>query len=493
MSRIFAFAFAAAGLAATAHAADLDVGSVKDPLPDTLSWHGVTVYGTIDVGYAYQTNGKPLGSIVSDLEYTPFMPTHNFTGQPISTITANALEQSKIGVKIEEDVGLGFAAIGKLDTGFNPLTGELSDGCSSFLRNAGLGYNQQTSTADSGRCGQAFNGVAYGGVSNPTYGTLTAGRQQSFQLDAIGAYDPMALSYAFSLPGYSGTFAGSGSTEAARWDNSVKYIYQYGPVHAGAMYSSGGDGTGLYGTGYGFNVGGAYRGFSVDAVYTKENAAVNLLSTTNDPSPTAPLSAAISNNETWSVQGKYTFDFGGSFKDEGPGAKLTLFGGYEHIEQSNSSDPVTEAAGGYAITPHLNYFVTPKVLQFAWTGAKYELSSGWSFTGAYYFVDQNTFVTTSSGSNVYCTNGGATRVSCAGTYNQGSFLIDYAFSKHFDVYAGVTYAVSEDGLAAGFPGTPCGASNHAGACYSAGGYTQVSGSATSIDTAAVVTGLRIRF
>ena len=35
-------------------AADLDTGSLKDPLPDTLSWYGVTVYGTIDVGYAYQ-------------------------------------------------------------------------------------------------------------------------------------------------------------------------------------------------------------------------------------------------------------------------------------------------------------------------------------------------------------------------------------------------------------------------------------------------------
>ena len=123
----------------------------------------------------------------------------------------------------------------------------------------------------------------------------------SFQLDALAEYDPMALSYAFSLPGYSGAFAGSGSTEAARWDNSVKYVYQYGPVHAGAMYSDGGDGTGLYGTGYGFNAGGAYKGFSVDAVYTKENAAVNLLSVTNDTSASTPLAAAISDNEAWSV------------------------------------------------------------------------------------------------------------------------------------------------------------------------------------------------
>jgi len=489
MSRVLAYAFAAAGLAATAHAADLDLGSVKDPLPDTLTWHGVTIYGTVDVGYAYQTNGRPLGSIVSDLEYTPFMPTRNYTGQAISTLTANALEQSKIGAKLEENIGYGFTLIGKADTGFNPLTGQLSDGCSSFVQNAGLPYNQQTSTADSGRCGQTFNGVAYGGVSNASYGTLTVGRQQTFQLDAFSAYDPMALSYAFSLFGYSGTGAGSGSTEAARWDNSVKYVYQYGPVHAGAMYSTGGDDTGMYGEGYGFNAGASWKGFSIDAVYTKENGAVNLLSTIKDSSPTVPLAAAISTDEGWSVMGKYTYDFGGGFKDEGPGAKLTLFAGYEHVDNSNSSDKVSFAAGGYAINPDNNYFSTTRTLQFTWTGAKYELPSGWSFTGAYYHVDQNKFSTdVGSATQAICTLGGASRLQCAGTYNQGSFLVDYAFSKHFDVYAGVTYAIAEDGLAAGFPGTPCGVAGSA-ACYK----TQTTGTAASVDTAAAVTGLRLKF
>ncbi|MGO8954105.1 MAG: porin [Rhodomicrobium sp.] len=489
MKRIIICALALAGFAAAAQAGDLDIGSVKDPLPGTISWHGVTIYGTVDVDYAYQTNGRPNGSIVSDLEYTPFMPTRNYTGQQMSTITANALEQSKIGVKIEENIGYGWEAIGKTETGFNPMTGELSDGCSSFVQNAGIPYNQQTSTADSGRCGQAFNGVAYAGVSNASYGTLTVGRQQSFQLDSLAAYDPMALSYAFSLFGYSGTGAGSGSTEAARWDNSVKYVYQYGPVHAGAMYSSGGDGTGLYGTGYGFNVGGAYKGFSADGVYTKENAAVNLLTTAND-TPGNPLSAAISNNETWSVMGKYTYDFGGGFKDEGPGSKLTFFAGYEHIDQSNSNDPVSEAAGGYAINPDNNYFTKDKILQFAWTGAKYELPSGWSFTGAYYYVDQSAFV---SDNTKICTAGGATRLQCAGTYNQVSFLIDYAFNKHFDVYTGVTYAIAADGLAAGFDGTPCGVTGAPSCTVNNGLYKQTPGNATSIDTAAVVTGMRLRF
>ncbi len=180
----------------------------KDPLPDTLTWNGITLYGTLDVGYAYQTNGRPLGDVVSGLEFIPFTTTRNYTGQSVSTIAHSGLEQSKIGVRIEEPLGMGWSAIGRLDTGFDPLRGSLSNGCQSFINNANVPYNQQTSNADSGRCGQALNGVAYGGVSNAAYGTLTFGRQQSFQLDAIAAYDPLELSYAFSLLGYSGTDGG---------------------------------------------------------------------------------------------------------------------------------------------------------------------------------------------------------------------------------------------------------------------------------------------
>lgn len=499
-----AYAFALAGFAATAQAADLDVSSIKDPLPDSLTWHGVTFYGTIDVGYAYQTNGRPLGAIVSDLEYVPFgLPTRNLTGQPISTLTGSALEQSKIGVKIEEEIGMGWAAVGKVDTGFDPMTGQLIDGCSSILKNAGIPYAQQTSNADSGRCGQVVNGVGYGGLSNKEYGTLTYGRQASLELDAIAAYDPMSLSYAFSFLGFSGINSGMGSTEAARWDNSFKYVYSYGPVHAAVMFGEGGNATGMFGQGYGANVGASYRGFSVDAVYTKENGAVNLSGANKNTLGATTLPAYISDNEAWTAVAKYTLEFGSGFKDDGacggfkdapcpPPSKLTFFGGYTHIDMGNPHSPVYsgDAAGGYPIavsatSPDNTYFTTHKILQFFWTGAKYELPSGWSFTGAYYHVDQNSFV---NDGNV-CTAGGASRLNCSGYYDQGSFLIDYAFNKHLDVYAGITYARVADGLAAGFEGTPCGIKGVTGSCY----LNQVSGTATSVDTFDFVTGVRLKF
>jgi predicted porin len=201
MKKALALALVMTGLAANAHAADWTPPKVPDPLPDSLTWYGVTLYATLDYGFAFQTNGRPTGSVVSTLEFIPFTTTRNYTGQSISTIAGNGLQQSNIGLKFDTPIGMGWNIVGRLETGFDPLTGELANGCVSFIQNAGIAYAQQNSNADSGRCGQALNGPAYGGVSNPLYGTLTVGRQQSFQLDNIAAYDPLALSYAFSLLG----------------------------------------------------------------------------------------------------------------------------------------------------------------------------------------------------------------------------------------------------------------------------------------------------
>ena len=487
-----------AGPAAAADLPALEIPGMKY-IPDNLTWNGITVYGTVDVGYAYQSNGRPLGGVVSGLEYIPFTTSRNYTGQSVSSITQSGLEQSNIGLKIDEQFAPGWSVIGNINTGFDPVRGTLSDGCNSFVQNAGLAPNRQNSNADSGRCGQAFNNVAYGGVHNETFGTLTIGRNSSFQLDAIRAYDPMELSYAFSLLGYSGTDGGSGSTQAARWDNSVKYVFEYGPVHAGAMYSSGGSGTGMFGPGYAFNVGGNYAGFSIDADYTIEHGVVNLQTAINDTInglPGGNNRANISDNHTWNIVGKYTWDFTSHTKGAPAGGKLTGYLGYTHIDQSNPTDPVLDgdAAGGYALDViDNNAFSTDKVMQIFWAGAKYELPSGWTFTGAYYHVSQNTYSADIGGvigpiastvTNVAkpntCVNGGASSLVCAGSFDQVSGLVDYRFNKHFDVYAGVTWARVDNGLAAAFPGTPAGPAGFAG-------------NATNVSTYDFVTGLRLKF
>ncbi len=477
-------ALALSGAAVSAQAADLSITSMKDPLPDTLTYAGVTIYGTVDVGYAYQSAGVPLsGSFPGGLEYQAFTTTRNFHGSQ-STLAESGLEQSKIGIKIEENIGYGFTAIGKLETGFNPLSGELTDACASIARNGNVGTPAnpagQTANGDSSRCGQAFNSVAYGGVSSPIYGTLTIGRHNALQLDTLAGYDPQALSYAFSFLGYSGFNGGSGSTEAARWDNSVKYAVQFGPVHAAGMYSDGGADTGILGDAYGANVGFAYKGLSVDGVYQNIHGAVNLRSAFDDVSspltnpPTAPgLAAYISNDESWNIMGKYTFEFGGGFKDEGPTSKLTLYGGYSHIEKSHSDYTSGGAQDGYPISVGIN-INKAAIYDMEWGGAKYQ-TGPWSFTGAYYHADQNSWTIglgTKGNDNIGCTGAG---LLCAGDFNEASFVVDYAFNKHFDIYTGVNFSQVTNGLANGFSGS------------------LASGTTGSQDQTTWMSGLRIKF
>ena len=447
MNKPLAFALALTGLAVPVHAEELDVGSLKDPLPDTLTWHGVTLYGNIDVGYAYQSHGVPIGaSCPQVLEYNIWNAKN--ASKTISTVAADALQRSNIGLTIAEDIGAGWQAVGKAATDFNPLSGELADGPASLLRNYGVPLANQTANGDSNRAGQAFNGEVFAGVSNGSYGTLTVGRQRSFQYEAFDVYDPQGLSYAFGIIGYSASFSGAGDTEAARWNDSVKYTYQYGPLHAGAMYSNGGPDTGIFGEAYGFDVGGTYRSFSVDAIYQKEGDVVSA-----SAASATTLKAVISDNEFWSVQGKYAYEFGGGLKDSQPDAKLTFYGGYENISFANpDKNPANfigqSTVGGYLISAvTLNPYQSDRVLQLAWTGAKVELPSGWSFTGVYYHVEQNGFLGTV---NKPAAGTIQTAANTSGSYNDGSFVIDYRFNKHFDVYAGVNYSTLDGGLSSGY-------------------------------------------
>src|ERR1700726_2835827 len=109
---------------------------VKDPLPDSLSLGGITVYGTVDVGYAYQSKGVPLSSqYVGGLEYQAFTTTRNFAGS-VSTLAESGLEQSKIGLRVSEPIADNFTLVARTDTGFNPLSGQLVDACASIASNS---------------------------------------------------------------------------------------------------------------------------------------------------------------------------------------------------------------------------------------------------------------------------------------------------------------------------------------------------------------------
>jgi predicted porin len=427
---------------------------VKDPLPDSLSLGGVTLYATIDVGYAYQTHGVPLSSeYVGGLEYQAFTTTRNFAGSQ-STFAQSGLEQSKIGIKVLEPIADDFSLIARTDTGFNPLSGQLVDACKALISNSGKPQGQQTANADSSRCGQAFNGVIWAGVSSPRFGAFTIGRQQSLQLDALALYDPQALSYAFSFLGYAGFNAGGGTTQAGRLDNSGKYVFSSGPVHISGLYSNGGQDTGVLGKAYGADIGVTWRGLSVDAVYESSKGAVNLRSSFDNapnPVPTPGLAAYISDDKSYNIMGKYVFEIGGS-KD-----KLTAYAGYSHIEKAHGDYTVGSAQNNYPISVRINVNDSA-VYNMEWVGVRYAMNSGWNFSGGFYHVSQNSWTIglgASGNENLGCAAAG---LLCSGEFNEVSLVADYIFNKHYDIYGGVNWSEVTDGLAYGYPGTTVGTS-----------------------------------
>src|SRR5262252_4920539 len=201
--------FGMAGFAGIAQAAD----------DTSLTWNGVTLYGTVDIGIAYQSHGAPLSQ--------DFYPTLNYmiasqSNKSITTVASSGLSQSKVGIRGNEPLNDMFSFVFNAEMGFNPTSGKLADAPHSLINNNGKAVTVREASGDGARAGQFFNGVLFGGFSSKEWGTLTIGRNGTLFLDNINKYDPMNSSYAFSIIGYSGVAAGMGVTQDTRLDDSVK-------------------------------------------------------------------------------------------------------------------------------------------------------------------------------------------------------------------------------------------------------------------------------
>ncbi len=407
---------------------------------DSLCWHGVCMYGIVDMGFGYQTHGAPFNGSFTPGDAYVVMKNSN---RGMFLASPNALSQSTIGLKGETEILPGLKALFKIDTGFDPMSGQLANSPGSFVQNNGVALATQTANGDSSRAGQALNGQALVGVSSPLYGTLTVGRQNTLTLDQILAYDPMGGSYAFSPLGFNGAFGGGGVTQDGRLDQSIKYRWEYGPVHAGAMYQVGNYGN----SGNSMwphdavqaDIGASYLGFSVDGTFSKIRGAVStaLLGTTANFLGNQTLAATISDNTSFMATAKYKID------------RFEILGGYEHIQFANPQNPATAGftdIGGYVMSVVNNAaFPNDKIIQMMWIGGKYQATSNLTVIGTYYHEIQNAFGT---GALAGChTNFSGF---CSGSGDMASLVLDYTFNKHFDVYGGIMYSKFNGGLASGF-------------------------------------------
>ena len=436
-----------------------------------LTWYGITVYGTIDVGGGWQSHATPFGGTsVPGQEYL----VQKNSNRSLWGLAPNAMSNSNIGIKGNEPIGAGWSFVFDLEAGFDPYSLNFSNGPGSVAQNINVPLISQNANADSSRAGQWYNSVGYVGVSSPTYGTLTVFRQNSLTLDCVLSYDPMGGSYAFSPIGWQGTTCGVGDTEDCRYSTSVKYRVNIDMFRAAALWQFGGYGQNNASDGaYQGQVGADFRNvangtLSVDAIYSYVRDAVAVALTGNptnaDGLPIAPftpqfLTATISNDTSVMALAKYS---------HGP---LTLYGGYEWIQYAPPSDPQTSftdiagdtitglaasSASPNGLTAINNIAYTAgcaaatvchdKILQVVWAGAKYAVTDKLDVIGGYYHYAQNNFFAT--GPNVGCSSSAHSQ--CSGTFDAVSAVIDWRFAPKWDTYVGFMFSQVNGGLANGY-------------------------------------------
>ena len=446
-----------------------------------LLWYGIRLYGTVDLGGTYQTNGTPFDkNFPTGASYLLQKPSR----QSGFGLAPNGMSQSVVGVDIKEPVASDWAFVARGELAFDPYSGLLANAPQAMQDAIHVPLNQQEIPVDSSRWGWLASQI-YAGVSSPVWGTLTFGRQNALETDAVNAYDPMGGSYAFSPIGFSGFTCGAGDTEECRWTTAIKYRVNLGNFRVAVMGQPW-TGTGAYNA-YNPN-NGAVQGdiggdfhlgpglLSVDGIGSYVVNAVNIgpsggaASALGVPvapfTPTTYLSATLSDNTAFMAVAKYTFG-------KPSGIPVTLYAGYEWLQLSNPSNPVTTSfpddgftfnyvsatgaappASGNGTTIANNAFnahcgagtgCSDKVAQVVWTGVKYGITRDLDLIGAYYEYFQNQYV---SGPGI-CANPTA-HGQCAGTETMASGVLDWRFLPKWDAYIGTFWSQVNAGLSNGY-------------------------------------------
>src|SRR5258708_39085188 len=301
---------------------------------EALTWHGITLYGVVDIGLQYDTHSAP---------FTPYRPAasgnivRQNSRQSVTGLTPSNMGQSRVGLQGIEPLNNDWSAVFQVETFFNPQSAEIPHSLKSFAVNNAPTLATQNVAVDGSSAGQAFQ-TAWVGLKSARFGTITFGRQVTLLLEGTIKYDPNYNASAFGLLGASNTYSGGGAQEDNRLDSTAKYYVSFSDlVHLGALYKFSGA-NGSANTVFQADLGGQYAGASVDAYYSKENSAITATSLTAAQGAGLPalgysvsnsLAATTSDNEAYALMALYKL---------GP---LKFFAGYEHIVYNNPKTPLS--------------------------------------------------------------------------------------------------------------------------------------------------------
>jgi predicted porin len=411
---------------------------------DSLTWHGITLYGVLDLGVQYDTHSAP---------FSPYRPAasgnivrQNSAGSALG-LTPSNMGQTRVGLQGIEPLVGDWAAVFQAETFFNPQSGEIADSLKSLTVNNGRSLATQSVGVDGGSAGQAFQ-TAFVGLQSARFGALTFGRQVTLLSEGTILYDPNYHASAFGLLGASNTYSGGGSSEDDRLDSTAKYLVSFNDlVHLGALYKFNGS-SGSANTAVQADIGASFAGASLDAYYSKVNSAITANSLTAPQVAALPLGYAVSNSLAATISDNTAYALMGLYKLD----PFKFFAGYEYLQYTNPATPLSAGfidIGGYVLAVVNNKaYDNEKIVQVYWSGVRYSLTPHLDLTAAYYGYHQGAY---GSGKDVGCST--SAHSVCSGGLDAFSFDADYRFNQHFDAYLGAMYSEVHDGVANGYLNT----------------------------------------
>jgi predicted porin len=337
----------------------------------------VTLYGIVDEAIRYQTNAGP-------------------GGNDLVSMTSGPETHSRWGLRGSEDLGGGWAAVFRLENGFEAFDGQLHVPDTLFSRQA------------------------YVGLSNDKWGALTFGRQYAPVYDTLGdVFDPLTVGNYWQ-----NSWMYNGIGNYLEVNNSVKYKGSFDNLAIDVLYGFSNQPGAL-------GIGSTY---AAELTYTFGPAMLNA-GFQQVSVPTSATTSSVGTSVGSSINGGKT-----NFLHISAAYQIThdirlLAGWLRGQDQTGLTDTNMQQAGA----PALKGGSPNRIDNTYYVGANWQATAPLLFTFAYYYGQTR---------NAELLDGSLGR----GVNQSGTVLAEYSFTKRTEVYAITDFARGTGAFSADYPG-----------------------------------------